>query len=319
VTNAGNYSLPQYLATTYDHFGFKHRQTVVYNCHVYLTALKAVENMANILSQPATAAIASKALTAGKAKLEMPAEKGGPLWNETMKYFLAHSETNTQVFTDSLYGQMLSHHFFNGSYTVNETLLENHLAYEWEQNQDLYGMRVLSSPIQEDSIWMNGPPTWTYLALAMGKLSDEEAYEPFKRMSENFRTNLKDMWNLRALTHSQTEGTELEHGQPREQGHYGFMLTDLYLIQLLSGQNTDMGKGLVAINPRFDPPYVLPVMFLGVTATIEAYTTSDNTIHANFTVVFGKLELPENGLVWNGCAYQDVVNLGMGEWVDWHC
>ena len=24
-------------------------------------------------------------------------------------------------------------------------------------------MRVLNDPVQEDSIWMNGPPTWTYL------------------------------------------------------------------------------------------------------------------------------------------------------------
>ena len=55
---------------------------------------------------------------------------------------------------------------------------------------------------QEDSIWMNGPPTWTYLQLAIGKISHEQALEPFKRMSENFRTRLKDQWNLRALTHT---------------------------------------------------------------------------------------------------------------------
>ena len=78
---------------------------------------------------------------------------------------------------------------------------------------------------------MNGPPTWTYLQLAMGVKSRDEAFEPFKRMSENFRTRLRDPWNLRALTH--TDGSvapaetkrAIELGAPREQGHYGFMLT----------------------------------------------------------------------------------------------
>merc|ERR1712070_598480 len=101
---------------------------------------------------------------------------------------------------------------------------------------------------------MNGPPTWTYLSLAMNGVETDKAYEPLKRMSENFRTRLHDMWNLRALTHTQTGGTELEHGQPREQGHYAFMLTDLFLIPLLSGQYVDMLQGTLSLRPRFDPP-----------------------------------------------------------------
>jgi hypothetical protein len=49
-------------------------------------------------------------------------------------------------------------------------------------------------------------------------LQFSDAVEPFKRMSENFRSRLRDQWNLRALTHTETEGTGLEHGCPREQG-----------------------------------------------------------------------------------------------------
>lgn len=103
-------------------------------------------------------------------------------------------------------------------------------------------MRVLNDPVQEDSIWMNGPPTISYIQLQMGKKSFVDAIEPFYRMSENFRSRLRDQWNLRALTH--TDGSvapaetnrPLELGAPREQGHYGFMLTDLFLLPLLSGQ-----------------------------------------------------------------------------------
>jgi len=136
---------------------------------------------------------------------------------------------------------MLSYHHFGGQLTLPVDYLSRHLAYEWQENQDPYGMRVLSNPVQEDSIWMNGkasvehmrplgiwhcntcacsrhrfitigPPTWTYLQLALRNVSTEAAFEPFKRMSENFRLRLRDQWNLRALTHTQTAGTELEHG-----------------------------------------------------------------------------------------------------------
>lgn len=86
-------------------------------------------------------------------------------------------------------------------------------------------MRVLNDPVQEDSIWMNGPPTIAYLQLSFGKMDHATAIEPFKRMSENFRSRLRDQWNLRALTH--TDGSvapaetqrPLELGAPREQGH----------------------------------------------------------------------------------------------------
>lgn len=43
-------------------------------------------------------------------------------------------------------------------------------------------MRVLSRPAQEDSVWMNGPPTWSYLSLLMGEGSAERALEPMRRV-----------------------------------------------------------------------------------------------------------------------------------------
>ena len=161
---------------------------------------------------------------------------------------------------------------------------------------------------------MNGPPTWTYLQLALGKLSTEEAYEPFKRMSENFRTRLHDQWNLRALTHTQTEGTELEHGQPREQGHYGFMLTDLYLIPLLSGQTVDLSKGVLTLNPKFLPPYVLPVMI----SMMEGQLTAAGTKYT-LRVAFGSLTLPAGGLSVSGCKTPNALKLSAGESVTWAC
>ena len=103
--------------------------------------------MAEAISDSSTAEKMERAVSAGQAKLLQP-KPSGPLWNETSGFFTAHSETTTQVFTDSLYGEMLSHHMFNGTVMVDKGVLLRHLAYEWQENQDKYGMRVLSSPIQ---------------------------------------------------------------------------------------------------------------------------------------------------------------------------
>ena len=67
------------------------------------------------------------------------------LWNDTEKFFRCHTadggDSDNQIFTDSLYGQMLSHHHFGGTFTLDKTYLESHLEYEWAKNQDTYGMR----------------------------------------------------------------------------------------------------------------------------------------------------------------------------------
>jgi len=311
----GSFGLPQRLWNTYDHFGFETHKTNAYNAHVYLTSLEAVRRMAVALNDTWVQTWAEEASLQGKEQLLNPITQGGVLWNDTLKYFVAHSNTTTQIFTDTLYGQMLSHHHF-GHFTIGEDYLDSHLAYEWERNQDKYGMRVLNDPVQEDSIWMNGPPTWTYLQLQRGQLSDAAAYEPFKRMSENFRTRLKDLWNLRALTHTETAGTPLEHGNPREQGHYAFMMTDLYLLPLLSGQATNLHKGVLSLKPRFQPPYVLPVLLMNCEATLEA-TLNSNGIMYRLAVAFGEVSIPAGGLVVNDVPYKGAVALKAGEAIAW--
>lgn len=166
---------------------------------------------------------------------------------------------------------------------------------------------------------MNGPPTWAYLQLALGDMALDEAFEPLKRMSENFRLRLRDMWNLRALTH--TDGSihpaettrPIEQGAPREQGHYGFMLTDTYLYPLLSGQRVDMAQGKLWLTPRFKPPYVVPVLLSGLEASLASRAAGSYTL----SVAFGQLALPAGGLVVEGVAYPHAVNLTAGQSVSW--
>jgi hypothetical protein len=292
----------------------------VYNAHVYLTSLRAVAAMADVVGDAATAASARAALALGRARLETPTSAGGPLWDGEKNFWLAHSETETQVFTDSLYGQMLGHHFF-GDFSVGTAFLETHLAHEWDRNQDLYGMRVLNDPIQEDSIWMNGPPTWSYLQLALGTLNHTAALEPFRRMSENFRSRLRDQWNLRALTHTDGSAPDpettrpIELGAPREQGHYGFMLTDLFLLPLLGGQAVDMASAGVQLSfrPRFPPPYALPLLILAVEGSVHASVDGSFTV----AVAFGVLDLHAGGLAVDGVVCPGPVKLTAGQSISW--
>lgn len=222
---------------------------------------------------------------------------------------------------------MLAHHNFGEFSYGNESQLWSHLAAEWEQNQDLYGMRVLSNPVQEDAVWMNGPPTWSYLQLARSAsgrhsaLSLEAALEPLKRMSENFRTRLRDPWNLRALTQTETAAVELERGAPREQGHYGFMLTDLYLLPLLSGLRADLARRdqerVLELRPAFAPPFVLPVLLAGCEASLTAASAGGAQYRFRLSVLFGRLRLPAGGLRVCGEAWPEAVALVEDQELSW--
>merc|ERR1712125_108538 len=116
------------------------------------------------------------------------------------------------------------------------------------------------------------------------------------------------------------EGTELEHGQPREQGHYGFMLTDLYLLPLLSGQSVDLTRGALSLNPRFKPPYVVPVLLMMCEGSLTAHTPPhDDGFVYTFEVAFGSLTLAPNGLSVGTCVYPEHVNLSAGQSLTWSC
>ena len=65
------------------------------------------------------------------------------------------------------------------------------------------------------------------------------ALEPARRQLENWRSRLNDLWNIAGLstTDSADWGTQQNVlGQPLCTAHYGFALTDYYLVYALSGQ-----------------------------------------------------------------------------------
>ena len=142
---------------------------------------------------------------------------------------------------------------------------------------------------------------------------------PITGMSENFRMRLRDMWNLRALTH--TDGSivpaettrAIELGAPREQGHYGFMLTDLYLYPLLAGLSVDIPAGKLSFAPKYPAPYSVPLLLAGVVGSLRSPEVGTYTL----TVAFGSLKLPAGGLSVHGAACPKAVELVEGQSITW--
>jgi hypothetical protein len=109
--------------------------------------LNAAKVLAATAGDTASLATIDKSYTLAQSAIVDPAR----LWNETEKFFRCHTkdggEGDNQIFTDSLYGQMLSHHHFGGNFTLDKTFLESHLKYEWEKNEDTYGMRCAKNAV----------------------------------------------------------------------------------------------------------------------------------------------------------------------------
>ena len=69
VANAAKdgYNLPQYLTTTYDHFGWERQRGVVYNAHIYLVSLRAGQELAKAAADAETEARARVAIALAQA------------------------------------------------------------------------------------------------------------------------------------------------------------------------------------------------------------------------------------------------------------
>ena len=81
-------------------------QAVTYNAHIYLTALNAAKALAQAVGDTAALEKIQKSYTLSQAAIV-----DERLWNGTGNFFRCHTkdggEGDNQIFTDSLYGQML--------------------------------------------------------------------------------------------------------------------------------------------------------------------------------------------------------------------
>lgn len=251
----------------------------------------------------ATAALAGAAFSRGQAALLgllwAPDGAGGGFF----RAFQGGAPGNeSAVMADCLYGQMVALQLGLG-WLVPLTYVAAHLPVELG-NLNRFGLRVMSDPRAApsgDTNWMNGVATWSYLSLALlregggGALAPPPAaalaaaLEPTRRTAENYRTRLNDLWDLHGLTTGENPGDgENEVGQPFITSHYGFFLTNYFLLGALSGQQTDVPAGALTFAPLFPCPFELPLLLAGTTGTVACDAGGAFTAR----VAFGRLTLP---------------------------
>jgi len=170
---------------------------------------------------------------------------------------------------------------------------------------------------QDDVIWMGAAPDWSYLQIALNastKVLDLAlAMAPVEAELVNYRDRLRDIWNIVGIISPSDWGVdETIHGVPYVTSHYGFVMTDYYLLPLLSGQQTDIPRGTLSFAPVYPCAFNLPLLLANCTGIVSCavgtYTVS---------ISFGSLSLPAGGLSVNGRAYPRPISLGPGGSVTW--
>ena len=139
------------------------------------------------------------------------------------------------------------------------------------------------------------------------------ALEPTRRELENYRRRLKMMWDLTGLSTTADWGDDSVNGQPFCTSHYGFMLTDYYLIYALSNQLLDVPAGTLSFGPVYPCPMSVPFAALGREGALSCDAAGTFTL----ALAFGDLALPAGGLSANGKVYAGAVSLAGGQSVSW--
>ena len=318
--NASPLGLPEKLYSTYDILWLDRYNTTTYNSFLYMAALRAGAVLSARVGDAGTAAAVAAALTRAQAATQQL------LWNSTAGYFRAYSYNgDSAVMADALYGQVIANYQGLG-FLVDPSQLALHLRAELAHNYDAYGFIAITNRAtpppdgnkpDDNTLWQQAGPDWSSLAIQLGPehsptgANVTAALDPAMRQLENWRSRLRQLWNLAGLT-SPTGAVENESAQPYCTSHYGFALVAYWLLPALSGQQTDLVAGTLSFAPAYACPFKLPALAAGVTGTISC--DSDTYTLA---IAFGSLELPAGGLSVNGRAHEAAVSLGPGDSVSW--
>jgi len=344
--NTNGQGLPYHLTCTYDIIDFEQYDTTTFNSMIYLATMRAGEEMAKVIGDTTGAAFANKAFKFGQQQVYKL------LWNNTHQYFRAYTGGNAimgdclygqmvahhnglgwLVDQDKLQQHLNNELKYNGDPFGIKVVTGRHEPPPLDLTSSLSSLKPSSSRLrqgraalletnrrlgfdtQDDVIWMGGAPDWSYLQIALNSSNTnlDSALKITKNELTNFRDRLRDLWNIVGIISPNDWGTDPDkHGMPYVTSHYGFVMTDYYLLTVLSGQQTDIPNGLLTFTPAYPCPFYLPVLLAEFTGTLEC-------VGGRYTVssVFGTLSLPKGGLKVNGAAYPEAVNLISGSSVSW--
>ena len=322
MANAAPLGLPERLYSTYDILWLDRYNTTAYNSFLYMAALRAGGVLAERVGDSDTAAAVAAALARAQAATQ------ALLWNASGGFFRAYSYNgDNAVMSDALYGQVIAHGLGLG-FLVDPTQLASHLRAELLHNYDDHGFVAITNRAtpppdgnkpDDDTLWQQAGPDWSSMALMLGPAQSPTganvtaALDPARRQLDNWRSRLRQLWNLAGITTPTNAADENESAQPYCTSHYGFALTAHWLLPALSGQQTDLSAGALSFAPALPCPMRLPALSAGLEGVISCDAAGAFTL----SVAFGSLELPAGGLSANGRACAAPVSLGPGDSVSW--
>jgi hypothetical protein len=306
--------LPEHLECTYDIPNMSQYPTTTFNSFLHLAALRACMELALVMNDTVTFNQCYEPFFIAVKKIDQL------LWyNDSMDtgYFLAYAGGGGEkaIFTDALYGQVLAFTYGLGP-LYNISIMQKHLDSEARLADTPYGLRMLTGrePLtnpQDTSIWMGGSQDWSVLKLWLNTDSDS-ALTQSKKGLNHVRQTLNDQWNTHGLYGADEYGIG---GKPWVTSHYGFHMVLWHLPFAMSGQYTDLSKGVLLFSPRLPSPFNLPVLIPNVFGSINSMPLSNGQSSYTLTLSIGNLSLKT--LAINNVEYPGSVNITAGQSVHW--
>jgi non-lysosomal glucosylceramidase len=311
---SSSFGLPEHLQCTYDIPNMNQYPTTTFNSFMHLAALRACMELALLMNDTTTYNTCYEPFTLAIKQINQL------LWyNDSMEtgYFLAYTggAGEKAIFTDALYGQVLAFTYGLGA-LYNTSTMQRHLDSEVRLGDTPYGLRMLTGrePLtnpQDNSIWMGASQDWSVLNLWLNVDPDSALTQSGKGLN-HVRQTLNDQWNTHGIYASDGYGIG---GKPWITAHYGFHMVLWHLPFAISGQYTDLAKGILLFSPKLQAPYTLPVLIPNTFGSINATVLSNGQTSYTLTLTIGSLSL--NQLAINNVKYPGSVKLIAGQSVQW--
>jgi non-lysosomal glucosylceramidase len=164
---------------------------------------------------------------------------------------------------------------------------------------------------QDNAIWMGGSQDWSVLNLWLG-MDPDSAFIQSEKGLNHVRQTLNDQWNTHGIYASDGYGLG---GKPWITSHYGFHMVLWHLPFAISGQYTDLNKGVLLFSPKLRSPFILPVLIPTIFGSISAIPLSSGQSTYTLTLIVGNLTL--NQLAVNNVTYPGSVHLTAGQSIEW--
>jgi non-lysosomal glucosylceramidase len=311
---SSSFGLPEHLECTYDIPNMSQYPTTTFNSFMHLAALRACMELALIMNDATTYITCYEPYVIAIQQIDQL------LWyNDSPEtgYFLAYTggQGEKAIFADALYGQVLAYTYGLGS-LYNISRMQQHLQSEVRLGDTPYGLRMLTGrePLtnpQDNSIWMGGSQDWTALNLWLN-IEFDDAISQSEKSLNHVRETLNDQWNTHGLYAGDGYGIG---GKPWITAHYGFHMVLWHIPFAISGQYTDLSKGILLFAPKIRSPFILPVLIPNTFGSISASPLSNGQTSYTLSLTVGNLAL--NQLAINDVQYPGSVKLTAGQSVHW--